>query len=104
MRAQAKSDVVVDGQSVEQRGELEDHSAHFSDREKLGFAEATHFPSIDENIAGVGPQQANDEFEQNRFPDARTPEHENDLAGLDREAQLAQHLLRAEAFTHFSEL
>ena len=55
------------------------------------------FSPFDEDLAAVGPQQADEVFEKHALPPARTSDDDRRLPAGDRQVDAAEDLLRAEA-------
>src|SRR5690606_7028272 len=93
---QPEGDVAPHGQAVEQGRALKQH-AKFVERPAAGLAAlADDVLAIHQDFARLGPQDAEDALEQNRFAGAGAADDDEALPLLDGEVDAVQHHLGAE--------
>ena len=93
---QAERDVLPDGQGVEQRGPLEQHAELGQHPGAIGTAQMDGRLAIDQDLAAVWTQQAQDAFQQDGLAAAGAADDDDALALLDLQIDALQHLLAAE--------
>ena len=62
MSFERKGDIFEDGERIEERARLEDHGDAAAKLFKLGFGEVGDVLAVDEDAAGVGLEEAEEEF------------------------------------------
>ena len=85
--AQPHRDVLADGERVEQRGELEDVADARAQRVELAARQLGHVEAVDQDLAGVGLEQADDVLDRDGLAGARVADDDHRLALGDVEGE-----------------
>ena len=94
---QAEGDILPHRQAVEERGRLEQHAEFPQHRVARAAANARHILAIDEDLALVGPEDAEHAFDHHRFAGARAADHHQRFPGIQGQVDAVEHDLAAEA-------
>ena len=98
--AQAEGDVVEDRQAVEQRGHLEQEPEPEPHLHQLLAVELGDVAAVELDAALGRVQQADDQLEHHRLAAAALADDADRLAAADRQVDVAQDRLVAEAHAH----
>jgi hypothetical protein len=82
---QRERDVVVQVHGAEQGTVLEQHAEQFAGLVELVLRAPDQVDPVDQDPAGIGLEQADQTFQEDRFPGTGRPEHDTDLTGRQRE-------------------
>ena len=94
--AQREGDVVVEVHRAEHRAVLEQDAEELADLVEVPLRAARDVGALDEDRALVGLDEADEGLEEDRLAGAGGAEHHADLAGRDRQADVAPDQLLAE--------
>src|SRR5207302_5553115 len=101
---QRERDVVVEVHGGEQRPVLEHHPDAGAQGEELTLTEGGHIFPVDEHVAAVRRQQADDMPKGHALTRAGRPHEHRDLAAWDATGHAVQHRERAERLVHLVQL
>jgi Na+-transporting NADH:ubiquinone oxidoreductase subunit NqrB len=87
---QPVADVLADGQRIEQRVLLEYHADVGAHLQQRAFRHRVDPLAVDQDRAGIGPQQPENQLEDQRFPGAAGPQQDPHRSFRDGKTQILQ--------------
>jgi len=100
---QAVGDVVLDGEGVEESGLLKDHPDVGAELEEVALGHGDDVFAEDEDVAGVGPDEAVGELHEDGFAAAGGTEDHASLARGDRKGDVHKNRLQVKGNGHLLE-
>ena len=88
---ETEGDVLPDPERVEQRRALEQHAELAQHHVARMAVKMRHQLAVDENLAGIGAQNAEHAFDHHRFAGAGPADHHQRLAVVDLEIDAVEH-------------